>query len=431
MIFNYRTILKKTKSNWLDAYLIILIASSILGFLSVKGWTNTCLFLILIPALIQFKTAYNNAITSLPFNTLAAITFTLALPVLAILISQLLRQDWLFKAYDAPARMFFSIPIFLYFIYKKIDYAAILSLCAPLALLILLPIAHQYLKTIDHWGGRFATPFVDPNAFGVYVLVLTAFCLFSINPHEPKKGKQLLLLLGLIAGVYLMIGSKTRGSWFGIPPLLLLWINFKLNSLNMRSTVFFILPLILLFGLFGLYLFPETTTRLGSAFSEIVSWLDNSNPDTSTGVRLSMWQVSWELYKHSPFHGYGDIGFKNHLNDPWLQNIATPYIKETIVNGPHNEFLANLLRSGTLGGLSTLCLFFIPLRLFWQNRRNQQTELACNLGIAFTTCLIFSSISIEVFTLKYTSTFYGLTIAGLASQVARLKDLSTSLSIKP
>jgi O-antigen ligase len=137
-----------------------------------------------------------------------------------------------------------------------------------------------------------------------------------------------------------------------------------------------------------------------------------------------MWQISWELFKHNPFYGYGDNGFRELLNEPWITSIASPEAREIILfNGPHNEFLANLIRSGFMGGLSVLCLFFIPLDLFWRNRNIPQTSKASHLGLSFITCLIICSISSEVLTLKYTNTFYGLIIASLTAQIFQSKSV--------
>jgi O-antigen ligase len=70
-----------------------------------------------------------------------------------------------------------------------------------------------------------------------------------------------------------------------------------------------------------------------------------------------------------------------------------------------------------MGGISVLCLFLVPLGLFWLNRNNPQIRLACHLGLAYIVSLMFCSISSEVLTLKYTTSFYGLIISGLAAQV--------------
>jgi len=53
--------------------------------------------------------------------------------------------------------------------------------------------------------------------------------------------------------------------------------------------------------------------RVNSIYHEISSWLNKTNIDTSTGLRLSMWQISWILIKQAPFCGYGDLGYQSQL----------------------------------------------------------------------------------------------------------------------
>lgn len=407
-------------NRYLDSYLQIVLASSILGYLSIKGWTNISLFLLLLPALLSIKAAWDSWKSPTLVADLRLVILCLALPVLAILISQSLRGVWLLRAYDGPARLLLSIPLFLYFGYKRLDFARLLRLSAPIALLLLVPVVHSHPDLIARWGNRFATPFVDPNAFGTYTLVLAAFCLLSVKPAltANPRWQVYLSLVGLTAGLYLVAGSETRGSWLTFPILLLLWL--VLNRPHLGAKALAGLGSALILGLiFTLWFSPELSDRLFSSFRELLAWLDGSDPDTSTGQRLTMWRISWELFQHSPWAGYGDTGFLDYLDKPWIETISTVVARETFAgHGPHNELLANLLRSGVLGGIAALGLLFVPGCLFWRHRNLESSQL----GLALITCLLFSGISIEVLTLKYTNSFYGIVIAGLTAQTLRAQS---------
>lgn len=119
-----------------------------------------------------------------------------------------------------------------------------------------------------------------------------------------------------------------------------------------------------------------------------------------------------------PLVGYGDTRFRAYLNEPWITSFASPIARQIIYAGPHNELLANLLRSGIAGGIAIVALFVAPFMTFWRARRyGARARVAAEMGLAVSICLIFASVLFEMFTLKYKATFNGLLIAGLAGQV--------------
>lgn len=419
MAISRNQFIENAQTSWLDWPVIIVTASSIIGYLSVRSWTNITVFLLLLPALAAFKSAWHSANSQKQINSILPLTITMALPVLAILVSQTLRQEWSFKPYDGPSRILLCIPVLFYFLHIKLNFSKIVALSAPIALLILIPVIYSHPEILERWIGRFATPAVDPTEFGTYSLVLTAFCLFGIETEADKLNFKLVAYqtTGILAGLYLILGSGTRGSWIAIPPLLVLWA--VLNRKNLPPKILKHLGMLAIIGIILICLVrPYTLDRIFSGIYELSSWLNGSNTETSTGLRLTMWQITWELFQHNPLQGYGDHNFKQYLDAPWISSFASIEARETILhNGPHNELLANLLRSGVMGGISVMGLFMVPFTVFWRNRNLERSKYACHLGLAYITSLVLCSLSSEVLTFKYTSSFYGLIIAGISAQI--------------
>jgi O-antigen ligase len=402
--------------------------------MTTKGWTNGLLFLLFTLttiSLIRFKSLIPKSFDQSQKISVKIIIASLAAGFLMIFITQGLRGELILKAFDAPLRMLLCIPIFLYLCHKPLNIAKAAPYVFSLSFLATFIYLLQHPDVPALWGGRFATKPVDPNAFGVYSTLILSLLLFSINLNNPLNQKLRLCItfLGLALGTYLVIGSGTRGAWLAIPFLLMVWaaINVK-NNLKLTlllSGFFFVTTWI------GYAVNSNFQTRVDLGFHEIYSWLFTTAKDTSAGIRLSMWQVTWELLHKNPFLGFGDSGYQHLLNNQNLTGNYSPIVLDTIAKaGPHNEYIANLLRSGIFGGLGITATLFAPFYVYLQSLfRSQGTDIRSfnsgHLGLGLFICLAISSMSIEIFNLKYTSSFYGLLIAMIYSKTIAEKSSNT------
>jgi O-antigen ligase len=417
-----------TKSSPLEIFDLLIKAillTSPVFLMTTRGWTNGLLFLLFALTtigLIRSKSLIPKAFDQSQKKYAKLIIASLAAGFLAILITQGLRGELLMKPFDAPLRMLLCIPIFLYLCHKPLNIVKAAPYVLSLSFLATFIYLLQYPEVPAFWGGRFATKPVDPNAFGVYSTLILALLLFSISLSNSlnQKFRLCIATFGLALGTYLVIGSGTRGAWLAIPFLLIAWgiINIK-NNLKL---VLLLSGLLLASSWIGYAFFSNFQARVDSGFHEIYSWFFTTAKDTSAGIRLSMWQVTWELLQKNPFLGYGDSGYQHLLNDHNLTGNYSPIVLETIAKaGPHNEYIANLLRSGIFGGLAIIVTFFAPFYVYLKSLyRSQGTDIRAfksnHLGLAIFICLAISSMSVEVFNLKYTSSFYGLLIAMIYSQ---------------
>ena len=418
-------IINDNKSAWIEnALLISALALFPLLYLTLRGWTNTLTFVLFVIALFHFLRLPRSAwgIKNIS-GTEWAVIMALASGFLAILVSQLLRQNVVFKPYDGPLRMLLCAPIFLLLVKKKIDFVQIFQYICPLSLLILLAFVQLYPYPISinsTWGGRFGTYFVDPNTIGIYTMLLSFLCLFSIDAVS-KDGLALKLLkyAGVLAGLYLEIKSQTRGAWIAEPAMLVLWL--AINWRKRSKETLFISSLITVLVILGLYFFIAVFhDRVNSIYDEIYSWLNNTNVDTAAGIRFSMWQISWVLFKQSPFCGYGDLGYQARLLMPQIQSVFSRDAIATMEHvGPHNEYLANLVRSGIFGLVAVLLQFCLPGMIFIRGLKSpiQVVKSTSAMGLCLVMGLMITSLSLEVLTLKYTNSFYGLMIAALCASV--------------
>lgn len=390
-------------------------------YLVLRGWTNTLTILLFGLALVHFLRLPRSAwgIKNIG-GTEWAIIAALSSGFLAILISQLLRHDIVFKPYDGPMRMLLSAPIFLFLYNKKIDFVQVFQYICPLSLLILLVCVHADPVQMQAWGGRFSTYFVDPNTFGINTMLLAFLCLFSIDALS-KDGLALRLLkyAGVLAGFYLEMKSQTRGAWIAEPAMLVLWAAIYWQAKSKKELLISVLISVL--AILGFYFFIDFFhARVNSIYYEISTWINETNTDTSTGLRLSMWQISWVLFKQAPLCGYGDLGYQSQLLMPQIQSAFSQEAISTMRTvGPHNEYLANMVRSGIFGFIAISLQFFVPGVVFIRGLKSSVLEIksASAMGLCLVMGMMITSLSLEVLTLKYTNSFYGLMIAVLCASV--------------
>jgi len=404
-----------------NVLLISALALFPLLYLTLRGWTNTFTILLFFLALFHFFRLPRSAwgIKNISGIEWAVIT-ALASGFLAILISQLLRQDVNSKPYDGPLRMLLAAPVFLLLLKKKIDFVRMFQYACPLSLLILFVFVHSNPVQMQAWGGRFTTYFVDPNTFGINTMLLAFLCLFSIDAVN-KDGLALRLLkyAGVLAGFYLEMKSQTRGAWIAEPVMLALWVAIHWRSKSKKELLASILISVL--AILGCYFFIDFFhARVNSIYYQISSWLDKTNTETSAGYRFSFWQISWALFKQNPFCGYGDLGYQSQLLMPQIQSAFSQEVISTMrAVGPHNEYLANMVRSGIFGFIAVSLQFFVPGVVFIRGLKSaiHGVKSASAMGLCLVMGMMITGLSQEVLTLKYTNSFYGLMIAALCASV--------------
>jgi O-antigen ligase len=390
-------------------------------YLTLRGWTNTLAIVLFGLAVIHFFRLPRSewGIKHISGREWAVI-IALASGFLAILTSQLLRQDLIAKAYDGAFRMLLAAPVFLLLLKKKIDFVQILQYICPVSLLILFVFVHSDAIQMTKWAGRYSTYFVDPNTLGINTMLLSFLCLFSIDAVN-KDGVALRLLkyAGFLAGFYLEMKSQTRSAWLAEPLMLALWAIIHWQSKSKKDLL--ISTLISVVAILGLYFFIDFFhARVNSIYHEISSWLNKTNTETSAGFRLSFWQMSWVLFKQAPFCGYGDLGYQSQLMMPQIQSAFSQEAISLMKSvGPHNEYLANMVRSGIFGFIAVSLQFFVPGTVFIRglNSSIHGVKSASAMGLCYVMGMMITGMSQEVLTLKYTNSFYGLMVASLCATV--------------
>lgn len=346
---------------------------------------------------------------------------TLALPMLAVFLGQVFRGNFIASYYDSPVHIIISVFVLLAVAKQSNNTVKWMSHLFPLALLIAL--AYIIVAPNLFWGKtRLTTNALDPLMFGSLSLTLGLLSLVSIK-LDTNHSKWLIVykLIGLAAGVYLSIVSGSRTGWMALPIIGLIWLYIEKHKFNPFKTIITIIVIAILS--FSTYTTSTNVReRINAAFDELSSYQwrsTNPNMNTSIGARISFMRIAVYLFEKKPLSGWGDGNFQNVVNDPKLNFADTETKRVAIEAGFHNDISANMVRSGIWGLLATMTLFLMPAIFFIRNLVSQhkiQRDVAF-FALTFLLCQFISSMSMEILTLKYSASFYGLMIAILSGQI--------------
>ncbi|MCW2314236.1 O-antigen ligase family protein [Rhodoferax antarcticus] len=424
MIKQLSSISSKDK-NYLELLFIASVVISPLFLLTVSGWMTR---IVVLCALLAFFVQYKTKKSSNPLHIknqsniyTKLLCISLSLPTIAVFLGQVFNGNLIASYYDSPIHILICVLVLLAVKNINCDTVKWMSYIFPVALIIAL--ANIIVAPNLFWGtGRLTTNALDPLMFGSLSLTLGLLSLVSIK-LDAIKSRWIMFykLVGFAAGVYLSIASGSRTGWMALPLVGLLWLyveNHKYSIVTKAITM--VTASILLFATYS----ASTVVhhRVNVAFQELSTYQWNPispNADTSVGARISFVRIALFLFEKKPLSGWGDGNFENVINDPALNFASAGTKRVALEAGFHNDITANMVRSGVWGLTATILLFLVPAILFLRclkSSKKNQRDVAF-LAATFLICQFVSSMTMEIFTLKYSSSFYGLMIAILSGTI--------------
>jgi len=417
--------LQYSKLDWL---VISAIFTFPIVFMTVRHGVHVPLFILLVLAIYQFlvKTPSSFKIDS---RQDGLIIFVFASLFLAVLISQLFRGAIYFSAFDGPSRILMAGIVCLFLKQWNIPYIKILGIAIPLGLIATLIILGLHPEVF--WGGRYATYFVDPNTLGSQAFILGLLSLLMIRSLKQESIYLLLLkCIGGAVGLYISIGSGSRGAWLTAPFIFLMMFIFRVGDISSapdsKKLKMWLQTCAMILAVFGalvasFYFSEKLSSRVISAYFEVRNWFSGADLEGSAGIRLSMWKFSFQFANESLLFGYGEE--KNMLmtlsNSP-LNTLENQVAIGTMANtGPHSDILSKLLSAGIISLAAYLLLLAAPFYIFWQYRNSESSDkkIASRIGLYYIVGVFIAGLSNEQLSLKYLCTFYGLMLATLLAQV--------------
>ena len=230
-----------------------------------------------------------------------------------------------------------------------------------------------------------AARYLHPIQLGNLAMLFALLCACSLR-GRPRGWALLPPLAGILAGLYTVFLSQTRGSFTALAWTLAILAILSLRRRHFRARSVAISGVILLAlgGTFWLGKGDIISERLAEARHDIALYRQGDS-NTSIGARLEMWHFAWEEGSRSPVFGPGTARM---LAD----KASWPSISQ--FGHMHNEFLDAFARRGSVGLLIVLYLFLVPLYCYRRHGRPADADAAALRLAGSAHILLYSGFSL-------------------------------------
>lgn len=359
----------------------------------------------------QRRNRVTNAFTQKLDSVDRCLLLVMAAPVVSVLLAELLRGDLSLKSLDTPLRFLIVFPVF--FILRRVrsrllmwaDLSFALGGMGALIIFWLVP---------GNWGGRAGSYFLNPIHFGDIALILGVLSALSVDWWKRDTTLiRLIKVLGSLAGFAASVFSGARGGWIVLPLIAMAW-PFMPRIVNQAVSRRLLFPSALCL-LVGASLTTNTVQhRLDDVATNYQEFL-SGNKDTSVGIRVQLYIVGGELMARNPILGLGANGFHDAMQPLADAGVLTPAAAELGRGETHNQILLFLVDFGVLAGLAILAIHLVPGIIFWRQLRAVAAyqRRAALMGVILTLSFFVFGMTVEIFNLKTTISFYTTVLAVL------------------
>lgn len=294
---------------------------------------------------------------------------------------------------DQSIRYLLAIPILLLLLHVP---AKLAHMWLGIAIGVILSVGIATWQ-LDHGYDR-VEGYMNIIHFGNIALVYGVFCgagLAWVNrPIKYKRQWQIIFFIAILASVFSIIASGSRGSWSAFPALgILAGVTF-LSKKNFQRAAITALGLIL--GIGVLFSVPGTKieARYHDAISDVTNYFDHHNADSSVGARLEMWHGALLNIPKKPIFGWNEGDYAAQIKAEVSAKTLMPIVL-LFTNNLHNNFIQVLVFEGAAGLVPLLALYFIPFYFFLKRIKsdNLDVKVLAFCGAALLSSFFFFSMS--------------------------------------
>ena len=274
---------------------------------------------------------------------------------------------------DNPSRLILFIPLLLLFKNFPIKRKTILYAIPSSALIT------GCVALFQKFALGYEKPFPETMSIqmGDIAISLSTFSLV-ISLHFATKKEYKIVIFGFIAVILSICTSAlsgARGGWIGLPIIVGIILFLYKEFINKKLIITLIA--IITIGLTALIDNPKfgIEKRYNAAKSDIVSYLEKNNRNTSLGARFDMWGNALIAIKEAPIFGHGSNGYESFKH----KQVKSKQMAKTTLgfNSLHNQYLESWVKRGIIGFIGLILVILTPLFFFIRNLNTENLETRC------------------------------------------------------
>ena len=229
-----------------------------------------------------------------------------------------------------------------------------------------------------HWlGDNRAAGFLNIIHFGNIGLVFGLFCLAGMlwaGTQGRHAGRwRMAFALGILASIYTVMASGSRGSWLAIPPVAAVFLFAFMHRRNIKHAVAALAAVVIVVGV--VFSIPETgvEARYDLAVTEVDKYMSTKYVGqgaavSSVGARLEVWRTAFLHIPQQPLLGWNEKEYRASVERLVAERKVDPYMLE--MANTHNNYLEVLLFQGAGGLAGLLAMYLLPFWFFCKRLRS-------------------------------------------------------------
>lgn len=212
-----------------------------------------------------------------------------------------------------------------------------------------------------------ATGFTNAIQYGGLSMLLALMAGLALLIRWPawRASARCGLIVALCLGVVGSVLSQSRGGWLMLVVLVPVLAAIVIRTTSSKAG--YLGLVVLAFVAAGASQLPLVEERVREAQTEVASFQERGEGQSSVGQRLAHWRLAWDMGWEKPMTGWGRVGYESEKARRVAVGLVHPFVLQ--FGHAHNEVLDMFAKRGLPGVAMLVVFYLVPAWIFWPTRR--------------------------------------------------------------